>query len=179
MTWIQTYHGRRFDLSNPTPSMVFFDDIAHALSRVGRYTGHCREFYSVAQHSVIVASILPDHLKMQGLLHDATEAYVGDMSRPLKQMLPEYQEIERRVWYAIAARFGLPAKLDPLVKRADNLVLMAERRELLNRPPEPWAPELEALVDEARAIPVSSMSPSQAWMEFRRAFGELSEGCSV
>lgn len=177
MSWIQTYSGRKFDLVNPTPDMVHFSDIAHALANVCRYTGHCRTFYSVAQHSTLVAAMLPDELKLQGLMHDATEAYVADLSRPLKQLVPAYQDIEARVWRVIAERFGLPAKLDPKVKHADNVLLMAERRELLNKPPEPWAPELEALAGEANAIRVSPISASEAWLEFRNAFrclgGEL------
>ena len=173
MSWIQTYSGRKFDLVDPQPDMVHFPDIAHALANVCRYTGHCRAFYSVAQHSVIVASILPDHLMMQGLMHDATEAYVADLSRPLKRLVPDYQAIEARVWRVIAERFGLPEALDPLVKRADNIVLMAERRELLKRPPEPWAPELEALAGEANSVRVSPLSPGEAWMEFRHVFRSL------
>lgn len=152
MSWIQTYTGRKFDLADPQPEMVDVVDIAHALSNLCRYTGHCSAFYSVAQHSVYVCDQVADGYKMQALLHDATEAYVADLSRPLKQMLPAYREIEARVWRAIAARFDLPERLASEVHAADNLLLMTERVSLLGRQPEPWAPELEAIEPLPRKI---------------------------
>ncbi len=152
MSWIQTYTGKKFDLADPQPDMVCIEDISHALSHLCRYTGHSRAFYSVAQHSILVASHLPREIALQGLLHDATEAYVGDVSWPLKQLLPEYKVIEQRVWRVIADKFGLPEELDPRVKEMDGILLMAEKRELLGEAPEPWAPQFEALVEKAKSI---------------------------
>src|SRR5690349_6806238 len=103
MSTITTHSGVQFDLLKPDPSVVHLEDIAHALSHLCRYTGHCNRFYSVAEHSVIVSLMVPPSepkLAMQGLLHDATEAYVNDLARPLKDLLPEYKEIEMRVWLA-------------------------------------------------------------------------------
>src|ERR1035437_9287013 len=81
---IETYSGKWFDILEPTPDMIDIKSIAHSLSNICRYTGHVRHFYSVAQHSWIGSVIIPEPYKLEFLLHDASEAYIGDMSRPLK-----------------------------------------------------------------------------------------------
>lgn len=121
--------GRYFDFRDPTPLTI--NEVAHALSKLCRFTGQCDRFYSVAQHSVLVSNLLPDHLKMQGLLHDAVEAVMGDMSGPLKRLFPEYKALEHRIEKVILEGFGLPAELDPSVKRADLIALRTEQRDLM------------------------------------------------
>lgn len=106
--WIQTYTGRRFYLFDPQPEDVDPLDIGHALSMLCRYGGHLRAFYSVAEHSVHVAHSVPAEHALAGLLHDGTEAYIGDMVAPLKQAMPDYQQVEQRIWQAVAVRFQLP-----------------------------------------------------------------------
>ena len=145
MSWIQTHSGRVFDLLQPHPDAVDIDDIAHALAQICRFTGHTDAFYSVAQHSVIVSRIVPDQDALAGLLHDATEAYVGDVSRPLKSLLPDYKQLERRIWDVIAKKYGVPSKLPASVKEADNVALMTERRDLLSACGPEWDGALERL----------------------------------
>lgn len=128
---ILTASGRFFEFRDPAPQSIHLADIARSLSRICRFTGHTTKFYSVAQHSVLVSECLPRHLQLQGLLHDAAEAYLGDVSSPLKQLLPEYKTLERRVEAAIADKFGLPLKLDPMVKYIDLRLLVTERRDLM------------------------------------------------
>ena len=165
MTWIQTYSGRRFSLTEPSAEDVDIDDVAHALSLLCRFTGHVREHYSVAQHCVIVSRLVPTEHALAGLLHDATEAYVGDVSRPLKQLLPEYRLIEDRVWLAIADRFGVSPPLPTTVKDADCLALYWERRDLLGLPAAPWQDEhIAALVPDEVLVPWSAETAEVVWL---------------
>lgn len=82
-----TFSGRSVSLYDPTPEMICIEDIAHALSHVCRFGGHTREFYSVAQHSCLVSYLAPAEWRLAALMHDATEAYLGDVIRPLKNIL--------------------------------------------------------------------------------------------
>lgn len=108
MTWIITSSGTKFDLLNPTAAMVRVSDIVHALSLVCRFTGHCAFHYSVAQHSLLVASILernghsPEE-QLYGLVHDTSEAYVNDLTRPLKMLLIEAAHQRNELWQSILA----------------------------------------------------------------------------
>lgn len=128
--WIQTYTGKAFNFESPVPDMVCIEDVAHALAHINRFTGHLPVPYSVAQHSVLVSQQLPPpELRLQGLLHDAHEAYVGDVSRPLKRMpgMEPYRALEQRVWYVVARALGVPPTLDPAVKEADMRMLATEK----------------------------------------------------
>lgn len=135
--WIVTHSGKQFDFHNPTPDMVCIEDIAHALSMSCRFGGHTRYHYSVAQHSVNVARFVPDEHKLVALLHDATEAYIGDMVSPLKVIMPEFKRKEEEIWEVIAARFSLPFYMDPSIKKADTMMLKIEREHLIVES-QPW-----------------------------------------
>lgn len=108
MTWLLTYSGREFDLIDPQPDMIDLIDIAHGLANECRFSGQCRFYYSVAQHSVLVSQNVPPEFAFEALMHDASEAYLKDIPRPLKQLLPDYRAIEQRVEAVIRYRFGLP-----------------------------------------------------------------------
>lgn len=129
---IETASGREFNFLRPDPESIHIDDIAHALSHLCRYTGHVREFYSVAQHSWIVSHIVPQEFALHGLLHDASEAYLGDVSSPLKRLLPDYRGIEEMVQAAIYCRFGLDPAEPQEVRRADRIALVTEKRDLMS-----------------------------------------------
>jgi 5'-deoxynucleotidase YfbR-like HD superfamily hydrolase len=136
MSWFQTVSGRTIDLTKPPASWPFvISDIAHALSNTCRWGGHARFFYSVAQHSIIVANSLPTpELQFMGLMHDAAEAYVGDMIGPLKRLesLSGYKALENAVHDAIATRLGLPIGFQeiPEVRNADLRALATECEDL-------------------------------------------------
>ena len=138
-SWMQTYTGRQFYPLHPYPNDVDPEDIAHALAHICRYGGHVDRFYSVAEHCVLMSrAVAPEHA-LSALLHDATEAYIVDVPRPLKHLLLDYQDIEDEVWLAVSTRFRIPLELDPSIKIADNRMLLAERDQLLKDPPPiPW-----------------------------------------
>lgn len=143
--WMSTASGTRFDLTDPKPQDVHLTDIAHALSHLCRWTGHTWELYSVAQHSVLVAEHVPDRLKPLALLHDAHEAYLGDLSRPVRDCLTrgrgEFQALKAWIDRAIFRRFGLdwPCHADfRTIKVADDRALATEARDLVNTDGEPW-----------------------------------------
>lgn len=138
MTWILTSQGHRFDLLDPKPSMIDPRDIAHALAHLCRFNGHTGTHYSVAQHSYLVATLVPDEDKLHALLHDATEAYIGDMVRPLKAVMPLYRGVEEQVWHAVCEHFHLEPELPASVKHADLVALATERRDLMPNHPAEW-----------------------------------------
>ncbi len=142
LEWMQTISGRRVEPGRLRVEDIYIEDIAHALSHICRFAGHCKSFYSVAQHSVLVA----DYVMKRGrsinearwaLLHDASEAYLGDITWPLKQhpAMRGYKEIERHAQAVIAQCFGLEGDEPPIVKEADLAILATEKRDLLNAGP--------------------------------------------
>lgn len=136
--WIQTFTGRAVHLLDPSPADVAIEDIAHSLSHICRYTGHVEMFYSVGEHSLWASFLAPPQHRLAALLHDATEAYVNDLSKPLKNLLPQYEEIERLHWIAVANKFELSHELPAEVKRIDKELLMAEHHVLMKKAPAPW-----------------------------------------
>ncbi len=130
--------GRYFDLLDPRGSGFDEYDVAHALANICRFNGHCREFYSVAQHSVLVSHVVPPLDAFAGLMHDAAEAFLGDVTKPLKGLLPDYKTLERRVELDVFARFGLPPELPQSVKDADLVLLRTEQRDLMHKDSGLW-----------------------------------------
>ena len=169
MSWIQTYSGNKFHSLKPRPEEIELVDIAHSLSMLCRFNGHCLSFYSVAEHSVRVSRILPPELAKWGLLHDAGEAYLTDLPRPVKQRLPEFNVIEDRVLEQVAIRFGLVWPMPPEVKKADNVLLATEARDLMAPHPEDWGLPDKPLSD--RIIP---LLPSDAERLFLEEYAKLS-----
>ena len=173
-SWILTASGRHIDLLAPCPDEIAIEDIALGLSRECRFSGQTREFYSVAQHSVLVSRIVPEAFALEALLHDATEAYLGDVSSPLKQLLPEHRRIEKILDRAIRTRFGLPILPSGPVKRADRILLATEKRDLMPEDSFTW-PILEGV--EPLPDPILWCSPDRAMAMFLRRFEELG-GCN-
>jgi uncharacterized protein len=124
--FMQTASGRKFWPLDPRADEVHIEDIAHALSMQCRYGGHCVRFYSVAEHCVLMArAVAPEHA-LWALMHDAAEAYVADVPRPLKRHLVGYKDAEAKVMAAICERFGLPPEMPAEVKDADERILADE-----------------------------------------------------
>lgn len=136
MTTIQTYTGRRFRLDKPVIEDLNLLDIAHALSQINRFTGHSKFPYSVGHHSVVVCMLLSGtKYQMEGLFHDAAEAYYGDVSSPLKALLREsttaYDALTARCDKLIAKKFGLVYPWPTEVHDADRMALAIERRDVM------------------------------------------------
>lgn len=172
MTWILTASGRHFDFADPQPHQIEILDIAQALSNECRYAGHTKVFYSVAQHSVMVSRIVPREHALEGLLHDAAEAYAKDIPSPLKALLADYRDVEDRVDAAIRERFGLPPSCSDVVKRADLVMLATERRDLMPQDSTPW----EILRDiQPHPRKLVAMHPARAQASFLRRWVELTD----
>ena len=132
----ETYTGRQVDFTDPDPATICIEDIAHSLARTCRYGGHCRTegIWSVAEHSLVVEHWLDEHfsiyrLRLLGLLHDAAEAYIGDLPPMAKELLPEYQRWEANCERAIWKAFDIdPPGMGewPRVKEGDKAALAAE-----------------------------------------------------
>lgn len=179
--WVETSSGKEFWPLDPRPEEIDINDIAHALSMICRFNGHTRHHYSVAQHSLncsIYAKALGHGPKGQlyCLLHDASEAYICDIPRPLKPYLINYTEIEDRLQAMIYERFGLPSPTEEgkaHIKEVDNAVLMIEAKALLTNAQ--WAEEVDR-----RGIHIVENSPAIIESAFLHRFqlliNEIQEG---
>lgn len=154
MSWIQTYVGKQFWPLAPRPEDLDIRDIAHSLSLQCRFNGHCGVFYSVAEHSVRVAEQLPGELALWGLLHDAAEAYLGDLTRPLKRQAEAqwFNDAEDELLRVIAATFGLAWPMPAAVRAADDVLLVTEARDLMVEPPADWRLEAEPLTERIEPL---------------------------
>jgi len=166
--WIQTCSGRAFRPLDPDPAGLDIRDIAHSLALQCRFNGHCRAFYSVAEHSVRVSRAVPPEHALWGLLHDATEAYLSDLPRPIKVQLPGYRAAEDRLMAFVAAHFGLPWPMPAAVHEADHVLLATEQRDLMGPPPAPWG--LPAAPLPERIVPLPWEAAERA---FLARFAEL------
>lgn len=136
--WMQTITGRKFWPIDPRPDEIHIEDIAHALSMMCRFNGHCDRFYSVAEHSVYVSMICPPEHAVWGLLHDASEAYIADIVKPAKPYIAGYKEAEKRIMDAVCESFDLPIEEPACVKVADNAILADEAEQIMGPHPDEW-----------------------------------------
>jgi hypothetical protein len=141
---------------------VRLEDIVHSLSLMNSFNGAALFPYSVAQHSLHVASLLPPALRLEGLLHDAAEAYIGDMVSPLKQIMPEYKAVEARINAVVADAFGLVHPEPAAVKQADLAVLAAERVQVFGPSYGPWYKDFPE--------PAPIRIHSRDWRDVKQAF---------
>jgi hypothetical protein len=168
--FMQTYTGRKFWPMDPRANEVCIRDIAHSLSLQCRYAGHCRRFLSVAEHSVLIARWVRGQTDAQtalwGLLHDASEAYLVDIPRPVKPYLTNYKEAEAKVMAAVCQRFGLPLEMPAAVHEADERIIADE---LVNLVRMQW----HARHDDPLGVRLMYWSPAEAEEEFLETFKAL------
>lgn len=175
--WIQTEPTcTQFYSLDPRPEEIHLADIANSLSRTNRYIGHIRpEWYTVAEHSYLVSLLVPPEHARVALMHDATEAFMGDIPRPLKKAIPQIAEFEERIWQALAIRFGLPTQIPAEVTVIDNRILLDERNQLKGPPPAPWFDNghLDGTLMTPLGIELLCLSPDAARSQFLFRCAEL------
>jgi hypothetical protein len=170
--WIQTSCGGKFHILDPKQDEVHAVDIAHSLSMMCRWTGHVRRFYSVAEHSWHASYLVPEKDALWALMHDSSEAYISDLSRPLKHFTEVgkiYREVEEKVMAVVCEKFGLPIEQPQTVTEADNAMLYAERNQLM--PPVEW--DTKWGDEKAACVKIRCWSPDVAKTMFLARYYEL------
>jgi hypothetical protein len=167
MGWFLTYTGKRIDPESPRVEDINATDIAHSLSNVCRFGGHVTRFYSVAQHSCMVSAAAPHRLKKWGLLHDATEAYLGDVILPIKTVLADYKALERAWSEAVKRRFMMEVSEgdEAEVKILDKRALMSERNSLFCGRYTDWSIDKEGIAPLVSIV--TPWTPRKSEAEFR------------
>ncbi len=168
--WIETYSGIQFHPDKVKLEEIDIEDIAHALSMLCRFTGHCKEFYSVAQHSVLVSELM-DNYKMEGLMHDASEAYMNDLHTILKLRLPEYVGMENDLSEIIAQKFNLRFPFPRDVKIADLTAIEMEHKVLFKSGMK-WCTSGIKIDENIEIIP---LPPNKAKKLFLERFYQLND----
>lgn len=168
--WIQTFTGKQFFPLDPKPDDICVEDIAHALSNTCRFNGHVRQFYSVAEHSVFVALCTPIKHRVAALFHDASEAYLCDLPRPIKHQVIGYAEAEQRVMECIARKFVFELPLHATIKENDNRILMDERETFMPVTDHDWELDFDPL-----GVQLRGWTPRDAEAAFLETYYTLGE----
>lgn len=164
--WMQTYSGKQFFALDPLPEDIEIIDIASGLSKATRYGGQCLRFYSVAEHCCHICDAAPEAKKLEALMHDASEAYLADIPRPIKGSLSNYAEIEHGLMTVIAEKYGFAWPVSKAVKSLDNGILLDEFAQNMAPAPVPWS----QWTDPALNCRLQFWNPYQAMIEFVTRF---------
>jgi hypothetical protein len=174
--YFRTYTGKHVHPFRPSPDEIDIEDVAHSLSQICRFVGHADCLYSVAQHSVLVSELVPLEDGLWGLLHDASEAYLGDLPAPIKgdPEMSFYRTIEDRLMAAICRKFRLRPEMPESVRAADQLALATEFRDVTTVEDPVW------IVEECGVAPMPDhiivpWHPAVAEDRFLRRFWELTK----
>jgi hypothetical protein len=170
--WMETNSGRQFNYAHLDAGSICIEDVAAALSKMCRYNGHTRRFYSVAEHCVLMSRWVSgqadrtiDDCKV-ALLHDASEAYLSDVVRPVKNFLEDYKAMEASIDGFVMAHFEVQYPFPPWLKEIDTRILVDERAQAMNPSTNVWGVDgLEPL-----GVNVQFWSPDQAEQEFLREY---------
>lgn len=174
LDWVQVYGGSQVRPLALRKCDIDIGVIAHALSNICRFGGHCSRFYSVGEHSVRCSQLVPQPMALWALLHDASEAYLLDIPKPLKhtEAFLEYRSAERRAMEVICGKFGLPVAEPAIVKIADEKMLATEARDLMQPLHPEWS---EWLTVDPLAERITPWHPGEAEAKFLRRFHQLAE----
>ena len=176
--YVETVSGKKVTFMDANPDDIDIHDIAYALANQCRFNGHCSQFYSVAEHSVAVASLLPKELQLAGLLHDAAEAYLGDIPSPIKQYLPDFNKIEDNLLDVILRKYDVDVNEEGWdgIKRADMQQLRTEAWHLIPSKGQDWliweTPKYQDLIPENGNRPIGA-PPQYAYRAFMGVFESL------
>jgi len=154
-------------LLRPTPASLLIEDGAYALSQIVRFTGHCTGPYTVAQHSCHCHDVAPAEFRKSALLHDLQEGWISDCSKPLKECLPQYQEIEQRFERLISRKWKIPFPMSAVVKEIDNRMLVTEMRDLMHKA------DYKCYPFQPYDMKMKVWSHAKAYREFMRRYEEL------
>jgi hypothetical protein len=174
--WAEVFSGTRFFYRSPSVDTVHLMDIAHSLGKMCRYGGHTHTFYSVAEHSCLMYRYARSRLGIEDkqtlrsiLMHDATEAYLPDLPRPLKHMLPQFKAFETTLEEVIALKFAVACPAPPIVKELDTRILVDERAQAMNPSGNDWG------VDGLQRLGVwlQFYPPAEATANFLSDFSEV------
>jgi hypothetical protein len=161
--WIRTFTGRQFWPLDARVDEIDIRDIAHALSMLCRYGGHCVRFYSVAEHCVLMARALPAQFRYAALMHDAAEGYLIDLPRPIKRCMPEYAKYEAPLLANIFERYRVP-EMPSAVLAADSRILVDEQNQNMNG----WVTGTDGLMP--LGVTLQYWTPEVAEQKFLDAF---------
>ena len=166
-----TCKGREFNFMRPEDFEFDIEEISHALSNICRFAGHSSDFYSVAQHSVVVGLSVPFEAQLAGLMHDAAEAFLGDVPTPLKHRLAGYVDMEHHIQRAIEKQYGIDVLHKAVVKEYDLKVLAAEKRDLMRPTMEDWTVLKGVTPIKATIRPWSPALADETFLESFYAYG--------
>jgi len=172
--WINTHSGIRFAYEEFSPSDLMLEDMFRAISMICRFAGHTAHFYSVGEHSLRVAELLPYELRVYGLLHDCSEAYMSDIPKPLKMLCPGYQKIETEVQNAIYSKFAngpLIGEAMEALNKADVTALRWEAHHLISGQGRTWG--CWNGIPAPRIVPPDCLSPEDAEQELWDMWDDL------
>lgn len=166
--WIQTYTGKKFYPFNPKVEDICLEDIAWSLSNLCRFNGHCKYFYSVAEHSVYVAENVPEKYALEGLFHDAAEAYIGDIPSPIKPFF-EIDLAERKLMETISLCFILDYPFSNIIKKIDMALLASEAEQTMAPYVDTWPQLQESSLD----INIKGYSSIQSFRLFMNCYKNI------
>lgn len=174
--FIPTFTGKVFNVEVPSSHDVTIRDIAHSLSMQCRFGGHCQQFYSVAEHSVILSRLVEKKFALCALLHESSHAYIHDVVITLQYLLPGYQEMANRIWAMVAKRFHLPSVIPVAIRNADLKLRASEIEYLLLPTTRAWLQGVTPFTLEELGVRHSKqlgMLPREAHRQFLARFAEL------
>lgn len=172
---VQLDSGAEFDVLNPLEYTLDVRDVAHGLSNTCRFSGQCRDFYSVAEHSVWVSrlvQLVAPEFALHALFHDATEMFLGDLPTPIKAAMPAYQALENRLSADLLTLLGVTQRGQSVVKEAD-LILLAIEREVQMPPGRLWTALEGVVVPDTLPFTIDAMAPNFAYSLFMSEYDKL------